>query len=262
MDFERGLLRRIGLASTAVGAILFAGLPMAEPAWAGDGNMFSSVTDFFKSPFGGGKPAADNNANGAIDYRPRPALVVPPSYNLPPPQTHVAHVPDWPKEPDAVALRKAKADSRRPAPPSDASAGDDTPSPDASAPSQDNVAAAAPAQSGSQSGRPMSCSAVAGTPVCVSTPWANVDLPNLGNIPGLNLIPGLKKSDQKSAASDIHLNPNPSRKYLTDPPVDYMEAVQLPESDQGSDKGQNKTEGGSQGIVRAPPTVDKTPPGK
>ncbi|QXX74499.1 hypothetical protein [Methylovirgula sp. HY1] len=221
MNFERGLLRRIGLASTAVGAILFAGLPLAEPAWAGGDNMFSSVTDFFKSPFGGGKPAAGNNANGAIDYRPRPALVVPQTYNLPQPQPHVAHIPDWPKEPDAVALRKAKADSRRPAPPSDAS----------TSASQDTrvITSDVPVTKSK-------CSTF-GMPVCM--PWG--------------------KHDDNGK---LRLRASMPRKYLTDPPVDYTEAVEIPKKGSATEKVQNKAPGGDHGVVRAAPMVDETPPGK
>ncbi len=255
MNFERGLLRRMGLASTAVGAFLCAALPMATPAQADGDNIFSPVTNFFKSPFGGGKAAADNSNNGAIDYRPRPALVVPPSYDLPPPQAPAARAADWPKERDAAALRKARADSRRPAPPTDSSAGDGASSEDGGAPSQD--AAVAP----NEPTRSANCTSVVGTPVCVSTPWANVDLPNLGKIPGLNLIPGLNKPDQESAA-DIRLNPHPTRKYLTDPPVDYMEAVQVPQEKQAAAKGQDKAQAEDQKVTRAPPAIDRTPPGK
>ena len=250
MNFERGLLRRIGLASTAAGALLYAALPMAAPARAGNDNMLSSVTNFFKAPFGGGTPTTDGDANEAIDYRPRPVLVVPPSYDLPPPQPRAAGIADWPKEPDGVALRKAKADSRRPAPPIDASAGDHTPSPDGV------VATNASTQSAN-------CSGGTGKSACVAVPWRNSNAFNLSQIPGLNLIPGLKKSGEPAI---VRLNSNPTRKYLTDPPVDYMEAVQLPENGQASDKqpdkAQDKTHGGTQGLTRAPPAIDETPPGK
>ncbi|MGB7092213.1 MAG: hypothetical protein WBD60_07475, partial [Methylovirgula sp.] len=56
-------------------------------------------------------------AQDGIDYTARPALVVPPKMDLPPPQAPLAKPTDWPNDPDAAARRRAEADSRRPAPP-------------------------------------------------------------------------------------------------------------------------------------------------
>lgn len=198
MDFEKGLLRRTGLAATTAGALLLAALPGAEPALAGDGNMFSSITNFFKEPFGG-KSEADHNTNGAIDYRPRPALVVPPTYNLPPPQKHVQRSADWPKDPDAAALRRARADSRQPAPRSD----------DLTAAADPAAANSAPADQPEDKriaiggGNPGQCTSWAGIPICLSTPW------KLFHPGGDN--------------SEVYLTGTPTRKYLVDPPVNYLE---------------------------------------
>lgn len=237
MNFERGLLRRMGLASTAVGAFLYAVLPMAEPAQAGDDNMFSSVTNFFQAPFGGGKPGADKSNDRVIDYRPRPALVVPPSYNLPHPQSSVTRSADWPKASDAAALREAKADSRRPAPLADQAASD-VASGDAGQESR-IIRSGAPAPQSN-------CTSVAGMQVCA--PWGKISLPGFGK--------------DEADSGDIRLNAHPKRKYLTDPPVDYMEAVDVPEKGHASAKGQDKAPASDLSITRAPPAVDKTPPGK
>jgi hypothetical protein len=229
MNSKRRLLRQMGLASAGLGATLVAAVPLAVPAQAGD-NMFSSVTNFLASPFGGKKKPSDP-ADGTIDYRPRPALVVPPNDSLPPPQAARPNVADWPKERDAVALRRARADSRQPAPRGD---GDYA--------AQDDSRTVP--VSNSAPGRTTSCSNMMGMPVCITTPWSNVSIPGFG--------------DKEETAGDIRLNPNPQRQYLIDPPVDYMEAVQLP------DQGQNSNDGGdtSGGVNRAAPKVDKTPPGK
>lgn len=221
MNFERGLLRRMGLASTAVGAFLYAVMPMAGPAQAGDDNMFSSVTNFFAAPFGGGKPA-DNVNNGSIDYRPRPTLVVPPSYNLPPPQPHSTRAADWPKDPDATALNKARADSRRPAPLSDPAAGG----------RQDIrvIKTDAPL--------PKDKCTTFGMPLCL--PWG-------------------KHADNNGK---LVLQSSMPRKYLTDPPVDYTEAVEIPKKGQAVEKKQAKAQRSHESIARRPPQVDYTPPGK
>jgi hypothetical protein len=89
--------------------VLASGLLGTAPA-AADDNMFSSVLGFF------GGQNNDHKAEQAIDYRPRPPIVVPPSRDLPPPQQASAHGADWPTDPDAAARRRAEADSRRPAP--------------------------------------------------------------------------------------------------------------------------------------------------
>ncbi len=230
MDFERGLLRHIGLASTAVGAFLCVALPAASPAQAqaSDGNMFSSVTNFVSAPFGGGKPASVDDNNGVIDYRPRPALVVPPTNDLPPPQSQGARSPDWPKDPDGTALRKAKADSRRPAPSAGSAAGAD----------------AGPSQGVYVPVDGPNCNSVAGMPMCFTMPWGQEVT-----------LPGAKKDNQ-----GVRLTTSASRKYLTDPPVTYMEAVQLSQNEPGhaQDQGGQK----ATGAVAAAPAPGEKPPVK
>jgi hypothetical protein len=186
MEFDRGQLRRIGLASTAAGALLCATLPVhAGDAW----NPLSMIG-------GANKPADDSN--GVIDYRPRPALVVPPSSDLPPPQASDPRSADWPKAPDATALKAAKADSRRPAPSMD---------------SQVN-GSGGPSQPVFLADKGPNCNSLAGMPMCFTTPWGQ-DV----------ALPGAVKSDQLHG---VVLNATPTRQYLTDPPANYLGAVPLP----------------------------------
>jgi hypothetical protein len=206
MEFDRGLLRHIGLASTAVGAFLC----VASPAMA-DGNMFGSVTNFFSAPFGGNK--GDDNGD-VIDYRQRPVLVVPPSNDLPPPHAVVTRTANWPKDPDGTALRRAKADSRRPAPSSDSKLD----------PSQVDALADTPDTPEKPSDRTESCSNVRGTPVCIS-------MPSFNGIPGVENLFGANKS-----TTEVHLSAHPHRKYLSDPPVTYLAPVEV--SQDGGDGGQ------------------------
>ncbi|MGB8278567.1 MAG: hypothetical protein WCF20_11645 [Methylovirgula sp.] len=278
MDLERGLLRHISLASTAVGAFLCVALPVASPAQAqaADGNMLNSVTNFFSAPFGGGKPAPAEDNDGVIDYRPRPALVVPPTNDLPPPQPAAARSPDWPKDPDAAALRKAKADSRRPAPKA-AVAGPEAPQAEAPAPAKraaddlrtlpegsldplwlartmtapakdDSPAAgdAAPGQSVYLPPEGPNCNSVAGMPMCFTAPWGQEVA-----------LPGAVKG---GGGQGVRLRTSASRKYLIDPPVTYLEAVPISQNAPGNAQAQ----GGQKptGAAAAPAPGEKKPPSK
>jgi hypothetical protein len=216
MNFERGLLRHIGVASTAIGVLVYAALPAQA-----DGNILSPITNFVAAPFGGGKkvaaPADDHNS--VIDYRPRPALVVPPNTDLPPPHPSVVRSADWPKDPDGPALRRAKADSRRLAPLSDSKLDDDSADSGAdSAPPPEQTAA-----------MPSNCTMIGGMPICVATPWGKVDLPGGGG-------------KAENAKGDVHLSSKPTRQYLTDPPVAYLAPVQITEADQKEAKAAAKSE--------------------
>jgi hypothetical protein len=99
--------RLAGPAGAAV--VLTSGLLGTGPAVAAD-NIFGNVLGFV------GLQNNNKVADDAIDYKPRPPLVVPPSRDLPPPEKKSARSPDWPTDPDAIARRRAEADSRRPAP--------------------------------------------------------------------------------------------------------------------------------------------------
>ncbi len=247
MNFAKGLLRRMSVASTAVGAFMFA-WPAAEPAMAQ--SLDIPGLDSLANTVGGAFEKKQDD--GPIDYRPRPALVVPPSFNLPPPQPHVARSTDWPKDPDAAALRNAKADSRRPAPKTAAQEADE-PRPKPPAPAKkgwddlstlpegsfDPIGAArrawAPPQdanSGSDGGGSADkCNSFAG--ICMRAPW------DKGN---------------------VALNSKPSRKYLIDPPLDYVEPIPISRSKPKS--AQDRSGQKPTGAVAAAPAPGEKPPSK
>jgi hypothetical protein len=110
MPSDMSKLRLWSMAGAAAAALgLAAGLGYAGPASAEDGNALSSMFGLFSDRTPG-------KTDEAIDYQPRPPLVLPPKRDLPPPQAKAPHGADWPNDPDAVARRRAEADSRRPAP--------------------------------------------------------------------------------------------------------------------------------------------------
>jgi hypothetical protein len=105
-------LRLWSLAGSTAIFVLASGLASVAPASADD-----SVWDKVLGSVG----LQDKTmSDGAIDYRPRAPIVVPPARDLP--QPHAAGGPggDWPSDPDVIARRRAAADSRRPAPPANA----------------------------------------------------------------------------------------------------------------------------------------------
>ena len=104
-----------------MGGVALAALLAASPARA-DGDMWNSMLGWV----GLGHKQQQSPDNGTIDYTPRPALVVPPKMDLPPPQASLGTPADWPHDPDATARIRAEADLRRPAPSSDSSS-DQTP---------------------------------------------------------------------------------------------------------------------------------------
>jgi hypothetical protein len=136
-------------------------------------------------------------------------LVVPPNYDLPPPQQHVDRGPNWPRDPDAAAMRRAKADSRQLAPRSD----------DETAVADTATADPAPANQPAPAGQPApaldpgykrislqdlgGCTSFMGMPLCLTTPWS--------------------ASHHGGSNNDVRVNGTPTRKYLVDPPVSYLE---------------------------------------
>jgi len=126
-------IRQVALGS-ALGLVALAGIApgVARAEDNGDSGIFGSV---LKSLGIGG----ENN----IEYRERPPLVVPPTRDLPPPQTTGAvRDPKWPVDPKSAGARK-KGDQvrdldklavpQRPVEPSVAGAGAPYPSPDTTA---------------------------------------------------------------------------------------------------------------------------------
>jgi hypothetical protein len=103
-------LRLWSVAGVAVAAFgLVIGLSSAGPASAEDGGALSTMFGLFSDRTPG-------KTDDAIDYQPRPPLVLPPKRDLPQPQAKAPHGADWPSDPDVAARRRAEADSRRPAP--------------------------------------------------------------------------------------------------------------------------------------------------
>lgn len=96
-------------------AVIFAtGFCAASPALADGDGFFSPVLGLVG--MGNGAEKHEPVKGGGIDYSPRAPLVVPPTRDLPPPKPALPRGANWPNDPDAVARRKAEADSRRPAP--------------------------------------------------------------------------------------------------------------------------------------------------
>jgi hypothetical protein len=80
-------------------------------AWAEDGDDVPLDTKLFRRFM---KELGFRNGDEGIEYRERAPLVVPPSRNLPPPQSEAAATrdPAWPKDPD-VARRRAETASEK-----------------------------------------------------------------------------------------------------------------------------------------------------
>lgn len=72
-------------------------------------------TKFFKSMLQGLGLKKDGDLKSGINYQERPPLVVPPTRDLPPPQTSdaVRGVPDWPRDQDVERSRVAKAAKKK-----------------------------------------------------------------------------------------------------------------------------------------------------
>jgi hypothetical protein len=105
----------------AAGAVTLAVFAIGMPGMAraqDDSVESNSIWNLEQRIWGGivrGLGLQDPNAP-AIDYRERSPLVVPPSRDLPPPQTR-AKSPDpaWPKDPDVARANKAREAKRKPA---------------------------------------------------------------------------------------------------------------------------------------------------
>jgi hypothetical protein len=211
-----------GFALTAGAAWLVLSLPGSARA----DNWWNSMLGFVG--MGPNKPADD-----AIDYSARPALVVPPTMDLPPPQTAVAKPVDWPNDPDAIARRKAEAGSRRPAPPSpptDASDSDDDQADQTDQAGQqaaqkpkDKTPEWVGAQSAGLSGGGSSIFGTGGQPL---------SLPNVSNWSLSNWNP-FAQSDDTKAARTLKVGVEPQREYLTQPPPGYRAPVAVDSDDSG-----------------------------
>ena len=100
--------RRFSLRSALAAALMLALSGAAVPALAADDEDEPSIeTKIFNAIFG-------INDKDKIDYRERPGLVVPPSLNLPAPET-TASVPNpaWPKDVDKQPKKKKVDETRK-----------------------------------------------------------------------------------------------------------------------------------------------------
>ncbi|MEW6438161.1 MAG: hypothetical protein AB1508_13450 [Pseudomonadota bacterium] len=196
------------------GSAALAALLVAGPAHA-DGDMWNSMLGWV----GLGHKQQSSPDDGTIDYRPRPALVVPPKMDLPKPQASTSTPADWPHDPDASARAAAQADSRRPAPSSDSS-NDGT--------SGDFVADADKSKPNA-SGESETCSNQAGKPICFYGPS---DLVNFTK--GWGNLDGMFGSHPEDT-SKLQVGVEPHRQYLTQPPPGYqMPKVKDEDADDGS----------------------------
>jgi hypothetical protein len=210
------LMRSVAL--TAGAAWLAFVLPGAVPARADD-NWWNNMLGFVGM---GPKQPADD----AIDYSARPALVVPPKMDLPPPQAALPKPADWPNDPDAAARRRAEADSRRPAPPAppsspdDASADDSDQSPQPAQPPPGKRTEATSWVGSSSAGLSGGGTSVfGGSSGALSAP--NFDLSNWS----LSNWNPFDKTDDTKAARTLRVGVEPPREYLTQPPPGYEAPV-------------------------------------
>jgi hypothetical protein len=214
--------------AAALGGVALAALLAASPARA-DGDMWNSMLGWV----GLGHKQQQSPDNGTIDYTPRPALVVPPKMDLPPPQASLGTPADWPHDPDATARIRAEADSRRPAPSSDSSS-DQTPG---------DFVADADKTKPSPSGESETCSNQAGKPICFYGPS---DLVNFtkgwGNI----------FQSHSEDTSKLRIGSEPPRKYLTQPPPGYEMPKVKDEDDSDADSGADAADSSDNVDVGAP----------
>lgn len=185
MTLAKGLPRGTGIVVAASGALMLGALSVSPLRADGLPNPLAG----FMQP--------DNNSDNAIDYRPRPALVVPPTSDLPSPQSSsVTRTVNWPKDPDLDAARAAKADSRRPAPTSDSQV------PGGTANEAVFVRDEGP-----------NCDPLLGMQImCFKAPWgSDVQLPG---------------ATQSKEPKGVVLKTQ-KRKYLIDPPEQYLAAVPM-----------------------------------
>ena len=164
--------------------------------------------------------------DGAIDYTPKPALVVPPKMDLPPPQASTSTPADWPHDPDATARAKAEADSRRPAPSSDSSSDNS---------SGDFVADADKAKPDNANGESEACTNEAGKPICFYGPSGLMNFAKGWNMGGLF-------QSHPEDTSKLRIGSEPPREYLIQPPPGYqMPKVKDEDSDAAADATRRNT---------------------
>ncbi len=109
-----GRLRRHAIATSLAAMLVFAGGIGHALAQEDDDDELPD-TKFFKSMLQGLGLKKDGDLKSGINYQERPPLVVPPTRDLPPPQTSdaVRGVPDWPKDQDEQRRREASAKHKK-----------------------------------------------------------------------------------------------------------------------------------------------------
>jgi hypothetical protein len=223
MVLEARVIRRLALVASAGWlALVLPGPARAEDNW-------------WNSMLGMVGMGPKNPADDAIDYSARPALVVPPKMDLPPPQAAVARPSDWPNDPDAAARHRAEADSRRPAPRTPPPAADDN-SADDSDPSTQTAPAPAPDKSkpavaSAPTGDFSKSMGLAGGGTSIfSGPGGAIDLSNF-NLSNWNPF---GSADDTKAVRTLKVGIEPPREYLTQPPPGYRAPVSVDDSAQGA----------------------------
>jgi hypothetical protein len=208
-------LRKPRKVIAATSGVALAALLIASPARA-DGDMWNSMLGWV-----GLGHKSQSPDDGTIDYTPRPALVVPPKMDLPPPQTALATPQNWPHDPDRTARARADADSRRPAPSSDSSSDQTT---------GDFVADADKSKKDSNSGESEACSGDPGKPICFYGPSSLINFTKGwtgGIFDGFNSHP--------EDTSKLRVGVEPPRQYLSQPPPGYEMPKIKGEDDSDSD---------------------------
>lgn len=211
--------RRTRILVAATGGVALAALLAASPARA-DGDLWNSMLGWVG--MGHKTDAATGPDDGAIDYRPRPDLVVPPKMDLPPPQASTAPPADWPHDPDATARVRAEADSRRPAPSSDSSSDNN---------SGDFVADADKAKP--DNGESEACTNEAGKPICFYGPSGLMNFAKGWNMGGLF-------QSHSEDTSKLRIGQEPPREYLVQPPPGYQMPKVKDEDDSDADADTSK----------------------
>jgi hypothetical protein len=214
MVLETRMIRRLALVASAG----WLALALPGPARA-DNNWWNSMLGMIGM-------GPKNPSDDAIDYSARPALVVPPKMDLPPPQAALPRPADWPHDPDTAARRRAEADSRQPAPQTPAPAADDS---DQSKQAEPAPAPDKPKESVAPTGDFSKSAGLAGGGTSIfSGGGGGIDLSNF-NLSNWNPF---GSHDDTKAARTLKVGVEPPREYLTQPPPGYRAPVAVDDATQ------------------------------
>jgi hypothetical protein len=193
------LIRASGAIAAAAGTIVFVGLTShSTAARAEEGNQ--SLRQIFGLITG---DTGQKDTDG-IDYRERPPLVLPPKYNLAPPQAAAAtQNPAWPRDPDVGRVKKLKAEARVPA----RQVNEATANPHITQQELERGRVASRAET-SPLQNPCDNST---SPDCLYTPWSILK----------------KVSGDETAKEVLQPGEEPPREYLTQPPPGFRKPTQV-----------------------------------